>query len=183
MRYLWTTRITAAGRDINFELQHCSGFIEALQWSFIGKSFSWASVEFVSDLVALSLSQSRHAASFGQVLADQAIGVLVGRPLPRVVGRGEVENCGCAFLDGGVVVKFGAVVGGDGFDGAGVFSDDVDRSGIQSLRGSIGQLADAQQAGFALHEAHDAILGAGAHHGIDFPVARVVAAFELRGAL
>jgi len=137
----------------------------------------------VSDRVALSLSQSRHAASFGQVLADQAIGVLVGCSLPRVVGRGEVENGRCALLDGGVVVKLGAVVGGDGFDGARMFSDGSDRSGIQGLGGSVRELADQQQPGLALYEAHDAIPGAGAHDGIDFPVTQVVAAFDLSRAL
>ena len=46
------------------------------------KSFSWSLVELVGDPIALSLRDVGQTESFGQVLSDQSVGVLVGASLP-----------------------------------------------------------------------------------------------------
>ncbi len=84
--------MTGMTRDINFEPQHKSGFIEFLQRCLKGQSLSRSIVEFVRDRVALLLGQILHAGALRQVLADQAIRVLVGAALPRMVWSGEIED-------------------------------------------------------------------------------------------
>ena len=53
-------------------------------------SFAWSVIELFGDCITGALSQGGHALALGEVLADQAVGVLVGSPFPAVVRRGEV---------------------------------------------------------------------------------------------
>ena len=41
--------------------------------------------------MAVVLRQVFHALALGEILPDQAVGVLVGPAFPRMMGRGEVE--------------------------------------------------------------------------------------------
>ena len=70
---------------------------------------------------------------FGQVLADQAVGVLVGAALPGVMRIGEVERHAGGVLDPGVAVELGAVVGGDGLELLGMPADQRDGAGRWSV--------------------------------------------------
>jgi hypothetical protein len=58
----------------------------------------------MSDLSAMMLCQGRHAGAFGQVLSDQAIGVLVGAAFPGVVGIGKVEGDAGSGFDALVIM-------------------------------------------------------------------------------
>ncbi len=42
--------------------------------------------------IALVLGEPRHARAFGDVLADESIGILVAAPLPGVMRGSEVEG-------------------------------------------------------------------------------------------
>ena len=63
------------------------------------------------------LSEVGHALAFGQVLPDQAIGVLVGAALPCMMRGGEIEARACGPLELRVVVELRPIVYGDGPDG------------------------------------------------------------------
>ena len=70
--------------DINFELQHRLGFIEALLRGFEAEPFAGPVVKLASDGVAALLRELGHAGAFGDVLTDQAVGVFIGAALPGV---------------------------------------------------------------------------------------------------
>jgi hypothetical protein len=59
--------------------------------------------------MTLELGEMRHAAAFGEILPQEAVGVLIGPALPGVVGRGEVDARGGGTLEVAVLVEFGAV--------------------------------------------------------------------------
>ena len=73
-------------------------------------SFPRSCVDSVGNLVALALAQLLHRRAFWPVLPQQAIGVLVAAPLPRVVRPGEVDLDARRRLDLSISVKLGAVV-------------------------------------------------------------------------
>ena len=68
-------------------------------------SLAWPAVELLCDGVAKPLTESCHAGSPGQVLADEPISVLVAASLPRVVGSSEVKDSLRALFDPFVVVE------------------------------------------------------------------------------
>src|SRR5579859_1607852 len=55
-----------------------------------------------------------HARPLGEILAEQAVGILVGPALPGVMRRGEVEPRGDEPLERRVLVKLRPIVHGDG---------------------------------------------------------------------
>ncbi len=68
--------------------EQCShGFLGGL----VGEGEPWSVVEFVSDLLQILGGVDREVGVFREVLADQAVGVLVEAPLPRGVGVAEVH--------------------------------------------------------------------------------------------
>jgi hypothetical protein len=74
---------------------------------------------------AVVLGEVCHAVAFGEVLAQQAAGVLAGAALPRVVRcRGE-EPGGEPLLERGVAVELGPVVDRDGPDRPGLALDQL----------------------------------------------------------
>lgn len=73
-----------------------------------------ALVEGGGDLVAARLSEVGERDAFGRVLADEAVGVLVGAAFPSVVRRGEVDFQAEDLLQELVAVNLDAVVGGEG---------------------------------------------------------------------
>ena len=152
--------------------------MQALQWSLVAVAFPGAGVEVAGDLVAHSLRQVSHAGSFWKVLSDQAVRILVRASLPGVIRGGEVERDRGATFDFTVVVKFGAVVGGDGLEGCAVSLDQLDGSRIYRYGSSTRKLADDHQAGLALYQAQDAILGSGAHDGVGFPMTELATALD-----
>ena len=119
-----------------------------------------------------------HAGAFRDVLSDQAIGVLVSTSLPGVVRSGEVEGHLSRTLNGSVVMELGAIVGGDGLEVLGVLPDESDSACTGLLLRPRPELTDEQVATLALDQAHDAMLAAGAHDGVDFPMAEGSARFN-----
>src|ERR1043165_8492509 len=78
-----------------------SRLFQKLGQSLSGRSptqgFTRPSVELVGNSVELGLCHTSQAAMFRKVLAEEAVGVLVAAPLPRVAGVTEVD--GDAGLD------------------------------------------------------------------------------------
>ena len=54
------------------------------------QSLSRAAIQFGGDPIASVLGEVGHALALREVLADEAVGVLVGAALPRVMRRGEI---------------------------------------------------------------------------------------------
>ncbi len=96
---------------------------------------------------------------------------------------GEVEADAGGFFDVLVAMEFGAVIGSDCFDVVTEGIDERYHAPIESFFGSVLELADDEVAGFAFDQGNDAVLGAVAHDGIDFPVADGVSSLNDRWSL
>jgi hypothetical protein len=55
------------------------------------ETFSWPGIQLMGDGVQLALRIARQIRPLGQVLAQQAIGVLIGPALPRAMRIGEED--------------------------------------------------------------------------------------------
>ncbi len=115
------------------------------------------------------LGEFGHAVSLGEVLSDEAVGVLVGTSFPGMMGISEVESGVGEALDVLIAVEFGSVVGGDGTYGAGLTLDQSGGPLAQLLCGACLELADLEVSCLAFHEGYDAVL-AMAEHGVNLPV-------------
>ena len=62
-------------------------------------------IEPLHDVVYLCLRQRIQGRSFGHILANQPIGVLVESPLPSMIGRGKIHSRVQRLADGGMVGK------------------------------------------------------------------------------
>jgi len=62
-----------------------------LQWRRKAEAFPWARVEPMSNRVQLALGVAGQVGPFGQVLTQQAIGILVGPTLPGAVWIGKED--------------------------------------------------------------------------------------------
>lgn len=132
---------------------------------------SWPGVELSCNEIALLLVEVGHAGSFGQVLANKAVGVFVAAAFPGVMRCREVEAGPCGLFNVLIPMELGAVVSGDGFDVVAIPMNDRDHALIQSLFGSVFELSDDQKTGFALDQSDDATLGTTAHTRINLPMA------------
>ena len=70
---------------------------ESLSWRSPSQSFTGPSVELVGNAVELGLGHMSQGSTFGKVLAEEAVRVLVGAALPGVARVAEVD--GDAGLD------------------------------------------------------------------------------------
>jgi hypothetical protein len=129
------------------------------------------------------LAQPRHADSFGQVLADQPVGVLVAAALPRMIWPGEVKERPRPRFDPLVVVELRAIVSCHGRACGFVSPDEADHPPVQRRGRPIRQLADEQQPSLTLDETDDAVFAARARHRIDLPVPRPLPRLDLRRPL
>ena len=134
------------------------------------KAAAGAVVEPGGDLGTLPLSEELEIRALRQVLANQAIGVLIGPPFPGMVGSGEVEAGAEESLDLLVAMELGSVVGGDGMDGMRFVRQELDGALGGMVCGGARELADAHQAAFAFDDRDDAGLAA-TMDCIGFPVA------------
>jgi len=66
--------------------------VEFLSWGLSVQDDAGSAVEAVLDGLDLGVGDVGEAGAFGEVLADQAVGVLVGGALPGAVGVGEVDR-------------------------------------------------------------------------------------------
>ena len=83
-------------------------------------------VQGAGDAGAILLSDGGHARALREILAHQAVGVLVGSPLPCVMRRGEVDGGAGRLLDAREIVELGAVVRGDGVHWLPLVADERD---------------------------------------------------------
>lgn len=120
------------------------------------EAFARAMVEVVSDARAEALGEVTERRTLGQVLSDEAVGVLVGAAFPGVMGRGEEDGGVESMLDGLVAVKLDSVVEGEGAHGMGFMGEERDQASRGEVGGGSGQRADADQAALALYDSGDA---------------------------
>ena len=73
-------------------------------------TFAWPIVEFAGDVITLFLINILHANSLWYVLTQQAVEVLVGASLPRMIRGGEVALEVELLLQLCIVVELGSVV-------------------------------------------------------------------------
>lgn len=92
---------------------------------------SRAVVELEGDLGASGLSQVFHGRALRDVLANEAVRVLVGSALPGVIGRGEKERGAGGSFDIAVSVKLGSVVDGDGLEQMLMRADELDDPAVR----------------------------------------------------
>src|SRR6266511_2982815 len=93
--------------DIKFEVQHgVSSRLTFLRGS-IAEPLARPAIEFRRDPIAIMLGEVGHALALGEILAHEAVGVLIGAAFPRVMRSREVEARGGGSLEPGVVVEFG----------------------------------------------------------------------------
>ena len=85
-----------------------------------------AMVEFVGEGGAFALGERRQVGALGQVLAEEAIGVLIGPALPRMMGQGEVDGGAQTSLQGLVHMELGAVVRGERANAMGLIAEQSD---------------------------------------------------------
>src|SRR5471032_2808054 len=93
---------------------------------------SRAVIELGGKSAALTLGERGQTGAFGQVLAKQAVGVLVGAAFPGVMGRGEVDGGAQAPLQRLVHVELGTVVRGKRTNTMSFVAQNRDRA-LQSL--------------------------------------------------
>ena len=132
------------------------------------QSFTGPAVDQISNPIKLLLAVARQISAFGQELANQSVGVLVGSPLPRAVRITEVH--GHARIGGELLVVghfLPPVIGHGLAHGLGYCVEFV-AEGLQHVRSTgrigVGQLDQYQQARAALHQ--------GAHRtGVDLHMA------------
>jgi len=158
------------------------GGVVDLERSAKAEAAAGAVVEESGDLVTLLLGEGGEVGAFGEILAEETVGVFVGAAFPGVVRGGEVEASVQLARDIFEAMKFGAVVGGEAEDRMGfVFEQEDGPVGGESGRG-LGEFADADDPAFAFDGGGDAGLAA-AMDGVQFPVADASAAVHDCGAL
>src|SRR5689334_1418348 len=132
-----------------------------------------AGVELVGDGVEVGLGVGGQVGAFGEVVADQAVGVFVGAALPGRMGVGEVDRDAGGDGELGVVGHFFALVPGQGAaQRLGEGGDVRGERGGDGLGGvAVGQGDDQAVAGGALGEGDHRGLVRGADDQVAFPVA------------
>ena len=119
-------------------------------------AFARAMVEVGSDARAEALGEVTERSTLGEVLSDEAVGVLVGAAFPGVMGSGEEDGGVESMLDGFVAVKLDSVVEGEGVHGMGLVGEECNQASGGKVGGGPGHRADADQAALALDDGGDA---------------------------
>lgn len=156
------------------------GSVVDLEGSAEAKAAARAVVEVSGDVSALLLSKVSEVGAFGEILAEETIGILVGAAFPSVVRVGEVELGVQLARDIFEAMEFGAVVGGEAADGMGFVLEQEDGSAGGERGSGLGEFADANEAAFAFDGGGDAGLAA-AMDGVQFPVAEAGASVHHEG--
>ena len=87
--------------------------VEFLSWGLSVQDDAGSAVEAVLDGLDLGVGDGGEAGALGEVVADQAVGVLVGGALPGAVGVGEVDRDVGDGGEGGVLGHLASLVSGD----------------------------------------------------------------------
>ena len=92
-----------------------------------------------------------------------------------MVGISEVELHVAAFFYFVVLVKFGAVVSGDCFEGLGVPAHKLDDSFVESLGRFVWEFSNNKVSSFSLGYGYDTVIASFSEYSIDFPVSLISA--------
>src|SRR5690606_34899583 len=146
-------------------------FPHAFDWALVAISFPRSCVEFMRDAVALRLADAGKAFPLGQVLAQQAVEVLVAAAFPWAVWIGEIATYAGRLFDGAIPVELGAVVPGDGLEGQAAAHDQFGGRAVDRFDRPVRQPDHEGQSGGAFDERQQAgAFADGADHGVPFPV-------------
>ena len=113
------------------------------------------------DTVARLLLETSQAASLWEVLAEEAVEVLVAATLPGSMRVREVAAYACRVFERFVAVEFGAVVPGDGRERQAAFPDQPPRGAIDGLARSVWKRRHQGQTGTAFNKRQQALPLAG----------------------
>ena len=117
--------------------------------------------------------------AFGQPAAQQAVGLLVGSPLPRAVGVAEMDVDAERGFDVGPAGKFAILVSGEGAHQPGGLAAQRSGDRFGDLRGAIavGQRHHQGVPPGALHQGRSGACVGGTDDQVAFPVAGLGSAF------
>ncbi len=150
-----------------------------LMGSAEAEAFSGTMIKDACDLIAASLGEVSQRGAFGQILTDEAVGVLVGAALPGMVRSSEVDGGAKLPFDFLVAVELGTVVRGDRVDRSRLPREELDEAGVRVLDGGARQGPNAHEAALALDDRYDAGLTLTVD-GVGLPVAAAAAAVHDR---
>ena len=160
-------------------------FDDLLAWFHEPEGFAWPVVEFLGDRVEVVLRVDGWVGAFGEVPAQEPVGVLVGAALPRGVRVAEVDGHVQRGADPFVQGEFRSLVPGQRIaQEFGQVLHLVD-DGLPDVFGvvPVGQVQQDREPGGALDERADGAFVAAAGDEIALPVARDRPVPDLRGSL
>jgi hypothetical protein len=141
-------------------------------------ALSGSEVQSGGNGVTIDLSDGGHGDSFGNVLTDQTVEILVGPALPGVIRGSKVALEREALFEFFVPMEFGAVIEGDRLEAGLVFLDCI-QGGVRYGSGSSGlQLFDDREAGLSFNESENAVMSIAADHCVSFPMAELGTGFD-----
>ena len=147
---------------------------ELLRWCQIAEGLAWSAVEAALDAAQLGGADFGEVGALRQVLAKEAVGVLVRSALPWRVWIAEVDGDARGDGEVGVIGHLGALVPGD--RSAQLVGQRRDRSAHRGVhrggRAVSVQVQQEHQAGGALDQRADSAARVRAQDQIAFPVAR-----------
>lgn len=144
---------------------------EDLRGRVVAMCGAGSSVELVSDGIELGLSVDGQIGALGEVLPQQAVGVLAGAALPGAVRIAEVDSDAGLLAELGVQCHFLALVVGEGLahgrcDAGELGTEGRQGGGCRAVR----HLGEQHQPGAALDQHGDGRAVAGTLDQIAFPV-------------
>ena len=146
------------------------------------QTLAWTVVEEGVDPSQFLLAKRRERGLLGVDPANQPVGVLVGSPLPGVVGTCE-EHVGLQLpRDVFVTGELLAVVEGDPVDGNPGFHEEIDDHQGNRVRLLAGRPPHQGEAGNALHQRHQVATGVFPDNQIAFPMPDLDAKLHFGGA-
>lgn len=163
----------------------CSAFERPLEHFLrraIAEPLPRPAVEFVFDVLDEGVVEGGQVAAFGEVLAKEAVAVLVGTALPRRVRIGEVALGRQGDVDERVLGELAAVVPRYGVDTGCQRMQRVDDGSRDGLGLAVGYAPDSGEAGLSVGQ-RDQAGGSLAHDGVTLPVADAPTCFDARWPL
>jgi hypothetical protein len=67
--------------DTLHSIGQCNGVYEYSGWGFVAKGLSWPCIEFPCDGIEFGLGDVREPGAFGEILAQEAVGVFIAAAL------------------------------------------------------------------------------------------------------
>jgi hypothetical protein len=169
----------ATSRSDETRVQSWGATIVHLLGCTIAVAFTGSRVQFESNVVAVGLGDAAHTHSFGKILADEAVEVLVATPLPGMVRSREVALHGEALFECLVAMELRTVVQGDRLEVGLVLLDGGERGLDDRSSRSGAHLPNDHKAWASFHEGKNAVVQIATYHGISLPVPRALSGLHL----